>query len=260
MICVLSYSAKDYNLAFSAAGILLGKTDINPKRLWLYGSLYAPSPPQHLSEHIGRYIQPSKDEPGYPMGPNTMFAELMSRVKKEKIDEPLFLMESDGFVTCRDWYDRVLAAHSATGKLVSGAMVDWVEPEHLNGNMVCDPKVAYMDARLARCVVDAWDCHHAEFFLQIGADNAEIHNPRRKVAYYPTKWWLGQTKRGIKPAYVHGCQNFQVWEHIDEYGVDRDSEGDGVNSRGPIHKQMGKGDGEIGPRPVVVAEAPTSDP
>lgn len=223
MKVVLSYSAKDYNLAFSAANLLVDKTDMPREKLIMHGSLYAPDPGERLTEKIGRFLQPASDRAEYPLGPNMMIAHLFKRMREEGWDEPVFLCEPDGFPTRKDWYSAILEAHNSTGKLCSGSWVGWVDPPHYNGNMVVDPVIVKMNPSLTRVCWEAWDVFHAEFFEQIGASNVEIHNPRRKIAYYPTKWYYGQAKDGKIPAWIHGCQNFQCWERIEREGFGDDS-------------------------------------
>lgn len=223
MKVVLSYSAKDYNLAFSAASLLLEKTTMPPEKLIMYGSNYGPPPPERLMKHIGRYIQPFEDAPKYPLGPNMMAAYLFTLMQKEAWDEPVFMCEPDGFPLCEDWYDRVKDEHERLGTLVSGSWVGWVDPPHYNGNMIVHPKLADLHPCLKRVTYEAWDVFHAEFFASVGAHNKEIHNPRRTIPYYPTKWYFAQTTdEGYKPSWIHGCQNFQAWEKI-EKGFDENT-------------------------------------
>lgn len=210
MIVIMSYSHKDYNLAFYAAEMLLRKTEFPGDKFLLYGSEAAPKPPMDLGIP---YIKSEKDSNKYPAGPNLMFSGLMSLAEK-KFNDPLFLCEPDGFPTCTDWYERVKEAHSATGKHVSGSLVSWVDPPHLNGNLVIEPAIIRRYPWLKRPVVQAWDCFHAEILLDEGADNAEILNAYRGMLSYPTEWWFGHEKNGRTPAWIHGCQSYQAWEHI----------------------------------------------
>jgi len=186
MRVVMSYSAKDYNLAFSAANILLDQTEMPHEKFFMYGSLYAPEPNERMQGRIGGYLRPTQDENKYPLGPNMMAACLFRRMVEEGWNEPVFMCEPDGFPTCKDWYARVKAAHEETKVLCSGSWVGWVDPPHYNGNMVVNPKAAELNRSLMRVTYEAWDVFHAEFFAQIGASNPEIHNPRRKLPYYPT--------------------------------------------------------------------------
>ena len=218
MRVVMSYSHKDYNLAFSAAALLLEKTEIPEGKLYLYGSKYAPPAPDELLKRA-TYIGSPVDSLEYPLGPNMMFAGLMRFADKNGWTEPVFMCEPDGFPTCAGWYQRVYDAHKATGAYVSGSLVGWVDPKHYNGNMVIDPALIKIEPRLARVCYDPWDCFHAEFFAKVGAPNKEILNPRRKLSIYPTKWWWNQRQAdGYRPAWVHGCQTFQMWENIDRDG------------------------------------------
>jgi len=214
MICVMPYSRWDANLAFYAADVLLRKTNIPKDKLILYGGEGAPDVPKGMGL---MYIKSMNDADTHPLGPNIMFAGLM-KIAQKKFREPLFLCEADGFPTTPDWYERVKAAHEATGMMVSGSLVDWVKPVHFNGNLVIDTRIVKKYPWLARQVVMAWDCFHSEILMGNGADNGEILNARRTFRSYPTDWWFNLKKNGKTPAWIHGCQNFQCWERIDKDG------------------------------------------
>lgn len=213
MKVVLTYSHKDWNLAFFATSQLLNKTSIKGENLVLYGSRYAPEPPKQLHGVGITYIKCKDDKAVYPLGPNLMFANLMRLLSQNLIGERIFMIEPDGFPTCRDWYKKVLKAHLDTNAWCSGSFVDWVEPNHYNGNMVIEAQFARDNPCLGRPVIEAWDCHHAELIRNAGANNAEIHNAKRDLILYPTKWWEQH-----KQAWVHGCQNYQMWERIKREG------------------------------------------
>lgn len=217
MKVLLSYSVKDYNLAFYAVETMLNKTDVNASDVFLYGSQHAPLPDKNLQDSIGGTIQCTGDSNHYPLGANQMFTGAMRLM--QKWDEPTFLCESDGFPTCSDWQSRIEEAHKELGTLCSGSWVGWVNPKHFNGNMVVHPDCLKLHPCLGRVTYEAWDCFHAEFFLNNGAANKEILNARRKMRSYPSKWWDDLTQAdGHRPAWIHGCQTFQMWERIANAG------------------------------------------
>lgn len=220
MKVIMPYSHKDYNLAFYAAKVLLKYTNIDPDKFYLYGSQYAPNPSAILSRQAGtdiNFIKSDYDAMGHPSGPNYMFAGLMNIVEKEfDKDEPIFLAEPDGFPTTKDWYDRVKTAHEACETFISGAVIDWLEDlNHINGNLVLHPKMLELYPWMKRTTVMAWDCFHKEIIMANGADNPEIHNPKRDKTAYPTSWWFSQQKAGKTPAWIHGCQTFQCYETLE---------------------------------------------
>ena len=220
MKVVMSYSAMDYNMCFSGLALLLSKTDVPPEQVFVHGSQFAPDVPVSLVDQGITYIRSKGDSTRYPLGANMMFAGLMRYIQDEGWDEPVFLCEPDGFPTCADWYERVKAAHEEQGTPVSGSYVGWIEPRHYNGNLVIHPKVLTAAPWLTRVCYDPWDCFHAELLAKFGANNKEIYNPRRVLKNYPTKWWWKLTNKGHRPAWIHGCQTFQVWEHIEREGFD----------------------------------------
>ena len=221
MKVILSYSARDFNLAFSAAKLLLTKTDMPPDKFYLYGSQHAPDPHREIQDNCAGFIPCKGDAKGYPLGPNMMFATIIRYANEQGWKEPMFLMEADGFPTCEDWYGRVRDAHNQLGSLVSGSWIGWVDPPHFNGNLVIHPDMLRIAPWLQRVTHDPWDCFHAEVLKKHGWHNKEILNARRTRAYYPTAWWLGLKQAdGHKPAWIHGCQNFQMWEHIQREGFD----------------------------------------
>lgn len=211
MKVILSYSHKDYNLAWYAASVMLAHTDMKPENLVLYASKKAPLPPKALSGIAT--LQCEGDNERYPLGPNIMVASLFQSVAMGHFGERVFLIEPDGFPTCKDWYNKVLKAHLDTNAWVSGFLVHWVNPIHYNGNLVIEAEYVKQNPCLARPVLDAWDCHHAELLVRGGAINPEIVSPQRLIQSYPTKWW-----KQHKAAWVHGCQNFQMWEDIERNG------------------------------------------
>lgn len=218
MKIVMSYSAVDYNLCFSALALLLEKTEFPVEQLYAHGSQFAPDLPEALVRKGVNYIKCMSDSSKYPLGPNMMFAGIMKYAQDKGWDEPMFLCEPDGFPTCADWYERIRAAHDETGAMVSGSWVGWVKPKHYNGNMVIHPKLLTAAPWLGRVCHDPWDCFHAELLAKFGHENKEIYNPRRVIKNYPTRWWLGLNVGGHVPAWIHGCQTFQVWEHIEREG------------------------------------------
>ena len=222
MKVVMPYNPKDYSLAVSAAVVLVKLTEMKAENLYLYGSAEAPEIPGKLREMGIGYIRSAKDSDKYPLGPNRMFSGLMEALE-DKWREPVFLAEADGFPTCRDWYERVKLAHEQTTALCSGSWVGWTTPGHYNGNMVIDPKLVKVCPYLKRSVETAWDVHYAEVFEKYGAPNKEIHNPRRYNVYYPTKFfWEQKGPGGYRPAWIHGCQGFGVYEKIEREGFGND--------------------------------------
>lgn len=220
MKAVLTYSHKDYNLAWYAAKVLLKQTKFPLDKLILYGSEESPQLPAELQNSGLGTLRSANDSKKYPLGPNAMFAGLMKYARDQQWEEPIFMFEADGFPTCENWYDRVMAAHANTRRLASGSFVDWVDPPHLNGNMVIDPLAIDINPSLARITYEAWDVFHAEFFAKYGAFNREILNPRRKTPYNHTGFWMKQKYGEHRPAWIHGCQNFQMWEKINNEGFD----------------------------------------
>ena len=85
MNVIVPYSAKDYNLAFSAVSIMISKTNVPPEKIIMYGSRYAPEPSDMLMGLIGRYMQPAEDHSQYPLGPNFMMANLFKQVLAETV-------------------------------------------------------------------------------------------------------------------------------------------------------------------------------
>jgi len=215
MNVVMPYCHKDYNLAFYAASVIRHRTDCPMDNFYLYGSQYAPAPPKELRV---KYLKCTNDKIDYPMGPNYMFAGLMNMLADGKLGDLVFSAEPDGFPTCKDWYQRVWDGHKKAKRMVSGSLVDWVEPPHINGNAVFDAKFAKSYPVLQRPTVMAWDCHHAELILENGNLNKEILNPRRNVSSYHTGWWFSHKVNGKTPAWIHGCQSFQCWEKIEHEG------------------------------------------
>ena len=221
MKVVLSYSRKDYNLAWYAIKVLLKHTDVPRDKLVLYGSEFAPQVPKDIENENIELMRSARDADKYPLGPNAMFAGLVSHIADW--NEPVFMCEPDGFPTCRDWYRKVRDAHVATNKLASGSWIDWVKPKHLNGNMVIEPYISEIHPCLGRVTYEAWDVFHAEFLAKYGGINHEILNPRRVTVLNHTGFWLKQRlPSGHRPAWIHGCQNFQMWEYINKEGFGDD--------------------------------------
>ena len=219
MRVVLSYSHKDWNLAFELARVLFERTDVPRDKVVLYGSQHAPRPTKGISLGGVKYVRCEDDSATYPLGPNQMFAGIMAHAFRQGWHEPMFLIEGDGFPTCVDWYERVKGEHESLGVHVSGSKVDWVDPVHYNGNLVIHPDLVSMYPCLGRVVYQSWDCFHAETLIKHGGDNKEILNARRHMLYYPVKWWWEQKQKdGHRPAWVHGCQSFQMVEHIEREG------------------------------------------
>jgi len=219
MKVVMTYCHKDWNVAFAAVKVLLARTLVPAGKLVLYGSEHAPGPRKDIGDV--EYLKSTGDPAHYPLGSNVMFAGLMAHAVNSGWDEPVFMVEPDGFPTRPDWYERVLGAHLEVGTHVSGSWIDWVEPKHYNGNMVIDPDLVRVYPCLARPTYTSWDCFHAELLGKLGANNVEIVNPRRDLMWYPSEWWWngGHKERPEHvPAWVHGYQGFGMWERIAKGG------------------------------------------
>jgi hypothetical protein len=219
----MSYSHKDWNLAYYALKVLIKHTDFPVRKFVLYASEGAPVTPKEFNDMGVELMRCGTDSAQYPLGPNSMFANLMKHAA-DRWQEPIFMCEPDGFPTCRNWYERIRDAHNATKRLASGSWIDWVNPPHFNGNMVVDPMAPQIHPCLTRITFEAWDVFHAEFFAKYGAVNPEIYNPHRPTKFLHTGFWKKQAlPNGYKPAWIHGCQSFQMWEHINQNGFEDDA-------------------------------------
>lgn len=223
MKLVMPYCHKDYNVAFYAVDVLLRRTNINPEDIVLYGSQRAPRAPKELRKRIGKALQSQRDSTSYPLGPNEMIAAFFGLVMGQDLGDTYFLAEPDGFPTAPDFMERIEAEHTRMNAKVSGSMVDWLQPHHLNGNVVINREFIIENPVLARPVIEAWDVHHAELLHLHGRRNKEVHNARRDLVHYPLSWWWRQTVDGHRPAWVHGFQGFAMWEQIDRGLMDADS-------------------------------------
>lgn len=211
----LSYCRHDYGQAMYAARTLLEHTDFPHDKFYLYGSQHAPAAEPSLKAEGINLTRCSNDKDSYPVGANFMFAGLLYNMVQTGVEEPIFLMEADGFVTCKDWYERIKAAHEEAGTPVSGSMTTWVKPHHYNGNMVITPELAKKFPCLVRLTYDPWDCFHAELIAAHAANNTQIENPSKPGKNQPTRWWLETWERTGKPAYMHGCKSYQMWEWLE---------------------------------------------
>ena len=227
MTIILSYCHRDYSAAFTMARLLARKTDLRGHRFMFYASMHAPLPSKEPEDGPWGFgcpvdvLQCDGDPYGYPAGPNYQFAGLAKTVLGGKFpgdEERICLIESDSFPTRGDWADVLVDAHLATGKRVSGSLVDWIDPVHINGSLVIDRSMIEDYPVLGRPVIEAWDVHHAELLLSEGADNPEIMLARKEETYMPTDWWWGLEKEGKQPAWVHGIRGFAMLDRLEREG------------------------------------------
>jgi len=228
MTIILSYCHKDASAAFALARLIATRTDMEAHELILYSSQHAPLPTLELVEELKAHMKLAvmrcdNDTKDYPLGANLMFAGLMTIIAGGfEVQDTIFLAEADAFPTSADWANRIEAAHGKFESAVSGHWIDWVEPNHYNGNMVLDREFILRTPVLRRPVFVAWDCHHAEWLAEIGAgplsDNPEILLPQKPEPNMPAEWWFAQRKNGKRPSYIHGQSGFAIIDRLQREG------------------------------------------